>query len=77
MVIYYILYVDNFVGNEIKALLTAAEIGNLEKMKTIVQAVEEFEMKENWIRQGDKKRQNNFTPCLHLWLHESYYIPCQ
>ena len=54
-IIDYILYVDHFLGNEIKALLTAAEIGNLEKMKMIVQAVEEFEMKENWIRQGDKK----------------------
>ena len=36
-------------------LLTAAEIGNLEKLRYIVHAVEEFEMENHWMTQGDRK----------------------
>ena len=42
-------------GREIQELLTAAEIGNLEKLRYIVNAVEEFEMENHWMTQGDKK----------------------
>ena len=36
-------------------MLTAAEIGNLEKLRYIVHAVEEFEMENHWMTQGDRK----------------------
>ena len=42
-------------GREIQELLTAAELGNLEKLRYIANAVEEFEMKDHWMTQGDKK----------------------
>ena len=44
-----------FLGREIKELLTAAEIGNIDKIKMIIHAVEEFEMKDHWMTQGDRK----------------------
>lgn len=36
-------------------LLTAAEIGNLEKLRYIVHAVQELEMENHWMTQGDRK----------------------
>ena len=38
-----------------KALLTAAEVGNVDTMKNIVDAIEEFEMTQRWMTQGDGK----------------------
>ena len=62
-------------GNEIKALLTAAEIGNLDTMKLIVQAAEEFEMKYTWIRQGDKKgRTTLHHACIYGYMNLITYL---
>ena len=46
----------------LKELLTAVEMGNVEKMKNIVRAIEAYDITQQWMTQGDKKGR---TP-LHL-----------
>ena len=49
-------------GRALRELLIAAEIGNIERMKKLIAATEQYKMTKEWMTQCDKKGR---TP-LHL-----------
>ena len=51
-----------FLAKELRDLLVAAELGNVERMRSLVSATQQYDMTHDWLTQADKK---NRTP-LHL-----------
>ena len=51
-----------FSGNELKELLIAAEVGNIDRMRNLIDATKQWDLTDQWMTKGDRKGR---TP-LHL-----------
>ena len=51
-----------FTGNELKELLIAAEVGNIDRMRNLIDATKQWDLTDQWMTKGDRKGR---TP-LHL-----------
>ena len=56
------VHVQTFSGNELKELLIAAEVGNIDRMRNLIDATKQWDLTDQWMTKGDRKGR---TP-LHL-----------
>ena len=49
------LFPKYFAGNELKELLIAAEVGNIDRMRNLVDAMKQWDLTDKWMTKGDRK----------------------